>query len=77
MTVNSTGNNQSAVCRICGGDVFGYGGNIKMPLCKEHYVKTVQLSCFYGDVENCPYDGTPEEWAAVTEIFEGNNRQVT
>ena len=67
-------NHQSTVCRICGGHVFGYGGDIKMPLCKEHYTKTIQLSCYYGDSENCPFDGTPEEWAAVEEIFKGNKK---
>ena len=40
-----------------------------MPLCKEHYIKTLQLSCYYYDRDNSPYDGTEAEWEAVTEIL--------
>ena len=71
MSNDIAGDHQSTVCKICGGKVFGYGGDIKMPLCKEHYGKTIQLSCYYWDRESCPHDGTPEEWAAVEEIVRG------
>ena len=58
-------------CRVCSGDVFGHAGNIKMPLCKDHFVKLMQMACFYGD-ESGPYEGTDEEWDAVREIIKSN-----
>ena len=60
-----------AECKACGNKVFGYGGDIKMPLCKEHYVKLAQLTCYYFDQEDCPYEGTAAEWEAVAEIVAG------
>jgi hypothetical protein len=57
-----------AGCKICGKEVFGYGGNIRMPLCKEHYVKTLQLACYFYNRDECPYEGTEAEWEAVAEI---------
>jgi len=59
----------SEKCRVCSGDVYGHAGDMEIPLCKEHFVKTMQLSCFYGDKEGCPFDGTTEEWDAVKEII--------
>ena len=59
-------------CKICGAEVFGYGGDVRMPLCKEHYLKTLQLVCYYyEDREDCPYEGTDAEWEAVREIATG------
>jgi len=56
-------------CRVCGAEIYGYaqGG---MPLCKEHFIKVCQLTCFYPDKDNCPYEGTDEEWAAAGEIVQ-------
>jgi len=61
-------------CKVCGGKVFGYGGDIRIPLCKEHYVKTIQLACYYFDRVECPYEGTEAEWDAVAEIVEARKQ---
>jgi len=60
-------------CRVCSGETFGYGGSLKMPLCRHHYIKTIQLACYYYDRESCPYEGSDEEWAAVQEIIEAGD----
>ena len=62
-------------CRICGDEVFGYGGDIRMPLCREHYVKSCQLACYYYSREECPYPGTDAEWNAVDEIIKSQRKE--
>ena len=62
-------------CRICGGEVFGYGSNIKMPLCREHYVKTCQLTCYFHSRDECPYPGTDAKWSAVAEMLESQRKE--
>ena len=58
-------------CKVCQGALFGYGGSIKMPLCRYHYIKLIQLKGYYYDREGCPHEGSEDEWTAVKEIIEG------
>ena len=61
-------------CRICGGEIFGYGGSMRMPLCRHHYIKTIQIAGYFHNRESCPYDAADEEWEAVREIIEEGER---
>ena len=56
-------------CYICEYEIYGYGGIVKMPLCKEHYMKTIQLASHYHDHNKESYFATDKEWDAVREIL--------
>jgi hypothetical protein len=55
-------------CELCSREVFGENKESGISLCKEHYIKIMQLVCWYGDRENCTFDGTDEEWGVVDKI---------